>query len=119
MKTSRWWLPLLLVALVCVTADVRAQGYGSPVQQQHLEQVMRLFAANGLRQGGVSLDRYGRIELKGTYEDEREVDRAFSLAQTVVGVRWVSPVTPENIKVHEWERRLGSLFSRANVLQPA
>ena len=47
-----------------------------------------------------------------------QVDRAFSIAQTVVGVKWVSPVTPENIKVKEWERKLGSLFSRAAVLKP-
>ena len=50
-------------------------------------------------------------------EDEKQVDLAFSLAQTVVGVRWVSPVTPDNIKVKEWEKRMGSLFSRARVLK--
>jgi len=36
----------------------------------------------------------------------------------VVGVKWVSPVTPENIKVKEWEKKIGGLFSRAGVLKP-
>jgi uncharacterized caspase-like protein len=88
------------------------------VTDSHIQQINGLFAQNGVGGGFVVLDSYGRIELKGQYEDEIQVDRAFSLAQTVVGVKWVSPVTPEDIKVKEWEKRLGSLFSRAAVLKP-
>jgi uncharacterized caspase-like protein len=33
----------------------------------------------------------------------REVDLVFSIAQTVVGPRWVSPVIPEDIEVPEWK----------------
>jgi len=77
------------------------------VTDSHIQQINGLFAQNGVGGGFVVLDSYGRIELKGQYEDEIQVDRAFSLAQTVVGVKWVSPVTPEDIKVKEWEKRLG------------
>ena len=89
----------------------------TPVTDNHIKKVNALFEQNGVEKGYVALDQYGRLELKGQYSDEKEVDKAFSLAQTVVGIKWVSPVTPENIKVKEWERSLGSIFSRAKVLK--
>lgn len=110
-----------ILALICglTWATAFAQsGAPTPVTPAHLADVRTLFTQNGLAGAEVVLDAQGRIELKGAYADEREVDRAFSLAQTVVGVKWVSPITPENIKVKEWERKLGGLFSRANVITP-
>lgn len=108
---------VLLVAFVVCAAPL-APAEQSPVTDSHVDRINSIFRQNGIRAGSVVLDMYGRLELKGEYADEQEVDKAFSLAQTVVGVRWVSPVTPENIKVKEWERRLGGLFSRARVLKP-
>ncbi len=108
------WLIVAMTALVPVA--VMAQT--TSVTDSHIQQINGLFAQNGVGGGFVVLDSHGRIELKGQYEDDIQVDRAFSLAQTVVGVKWVSPVTPEDIKVKEWERKLGSLFSRAAVLKP-
>ncbi len=105
----------LIWLLACVPF---ARAEQSPLTEQHLAQVNSLFQRNNIARGFVGFDSYGRAELKGEYGDEREVDAAFSLAQTVVGVRWVSPVTPENIRVKEWEKRIGSLFSRARVLKP-
>ena len=90
-----------------------AQPFGlqSPVGEAHLQEVNHLFRASGVSEGYVTRDRQGRVELQGTYRDEQEVDKAFSLAQTVVGVRWVSPVTPQRIKVKEWEKCLARLLS--------
>lgn len=114
--TKRVAITLIVLAMAAlVPSAVMAQ---SAVTDAHIQQVNQLFAQNGVPNGRVVLDSHGRLELKGDYEDEFQVDRAFSLAQTVVGVKWVSPVTPENIKVKEWEKKLGSLFSRAAVLQP-
>jgi hypothetical protein len=107
-----WGLPLTLAL------PVAAQTERSPVTYQHLQIINEAFVRNRVSAGRVELDSYGRVELKGDYADEPEVDRAFSLAQVVVGVKWVSPVTPENIQVKTWEKRLGNLFARANVLQP-
>lgn len=114
-------IPFILICLIVamttlVPGAVKAQT--TSVTDAHIQQINGLFAQNGVGGGFVVLDAYGRIELKGQYEDDIQVDRAFSLAQTVVGVKWVSPVTPENIKVKEWEKKLGSLFSRAAVLKP-
>mgnify|MGYP001043024329 CR=1 FL=1 len=114
--TKRVAITLIVLAMAALAPGaVLAQ---SAVTDAHIQQVNQLFAQNGFPNGRVVLDSHGRLELKGDYEDEFQVDRAFSLAQTVVGVKWVSPVTPENIKVKEWEKKLGSLFSRAAVLQP-
>jgi hypothetical protein len=115
--------PARAVALIAIWVlalspgcDSGALAQQSPVTGQHTDYVNQLFRQNGIARGLAARDGQGRIELKGEYENEQEVDKAFSLAQTVVGIRWVSPVTPEGIRVKEWEKRLGSLFSRAKVL---
>ena len=108
----------LVLAVLFTTGHMPVDSRQSPVDNNHVLQTNKLLRENGIYNGFVIIDKFGRLELKGDYNDEREVDRAFSLAQTVVGVRWVSPVTPENIKVKEWEKRLGTLFERAKVLKP-
>jgi uncharacterized caspase-like protein len=108
---------LIVAVMALVPGAVMAQS--TSVTDAHIQQINQQFAQKGVPNGYVALDSYGRLELKGDYEDELQVDRAFSIAQTVVGVKWVSPVTPENIKVKAWEKKLGSLFSRAAVLQPS
>ena len=94
----------------------RGFAQSSPVTNGHLNAINNSFKQNRIANGFAELDSYGRVILKGGYEDDRQVDLAFSLAQQVVGVKWVSPVTPDNIKVKEWEKRIGSLFSRARVI---
>lgn len=109
-----WVMTLILLWLTVVgLLALQVQAQYSLVTQAHLQAIQRLFAQNGLTQGRVELDRFGRVTLKGEYQDERQVDLGFSLAQQVVGPRWVSPVTPENIKVEEWQKRVGSLFVEA------
>lgn len=116
-----WFLTFLVFASLLVfmagTGTIYAQS--TPVTDAHLNSINSSFKQNRISNGYAELDAYGRVQLKGGYDDEVQVDRAFSLAQTVVGVKWVSPVTPDNIKVKEWERRIGGLFSRARVLKEA
>jgi hypothetical protein len=108
---------LIIAVIALIPGAVAAQS--TYVTDAHIQQINQQFSQKGVPNGFVALDAYGRLELKGDYDDEMQVDRAFSIAQTVVGVKWVSPVTPENIKVKTWEKKLGSLFSRAAVLQPS
>ena len=118
-KTYIRCLMAVLVALAFLPLTIRpSRAERSPLTESHITAINTLFRQNHIAEGYVNLDRYGRAELKGEYADEAEVDRAFSLAQTVVGIKWVSPVTPENIKVKEWEKRLGRIFSRAKILKP-
>lgn len=115
MKQLRFFTLLVIFLSLLVTATGSQQ---SPVTDHHIAQINNLFIQHGIQKGFVAFDRHGRLELKGEYQDEKEVDRAFSLAQSVVGIRWVSPVTPENIKVKEWERQFSDLFKRSLVLKP-
>lgn len=114
-------LPALVVgpmAWAGLAGPAGAQTGNSPVTAHHLQAINAALARNGIGAGRAEFDAYGRVTLAGEYADEREVDRAFSLAQVEVGIRWVSLVTPERIRVKEWERRLGGLFARSSVIQP-
>ncbi|MFQ3573054.1 MAG: caspase family protein [Thermodesulfovibrionales bacterium] len=104
---------VLVLALISVTDSQQ-----SPVTETHIAHINNLFKQNNIAKAFVTYDKYGRLQLKGEYKDEKEVDIAFSLAQSVVGIRWVSPVTPENIKVKEWEKQLSKLFEFSTVIQP-
>ena len=95
----------MLFASICA-----ADAGDSPVTHEHLSMIKSLFHNNGLREATVQLDRFGRVRLSGQYKDSREVSLAFSLAQSVVGVKYTSPVTPENVKVREWAAKLSELF---------
>lgn len=108
------------VVLSAVTvAPVFSGQVPSPVTSGHLLMIESLFRNNRLHQAGVKLDPEGRVLLQGQYRDNREVSLAFSLAQSVVGVKWTSPVTPENIKVREWAQNLSKLFPTKAPAKPA
>jgi caspase domain-containing protein len=105
---------VLILSLGWLLSCTQTTGVSTPateVTKSYTSEINDLFKQNGINDGYVVLDKHGRVELQGIYRDEREVDLAFSLAQTVVGVKLVSPVTPENIKVKEWERCLERIFS--------
>ena len=82
-----------------------AEAAETPVRASHLQEIKRLFAAYGLAQADVSLDRSGRVVLKGGYQDREEVEVAHSIAQSVVGVNWTSVVAPENVRVANLQKR--------------
>ena len=71
---------------------------------EHVAEINKQFGKEGLGTANVILDRHRRIELHGRFENEDEVDKAFSIAQTVVGVKWVSPITPLDIRHKRWEQ---------------
>jgi len=102
---------IVLSLLLIGCASEQQRSFSTPVTQRHIEDINQRFQNAGIVQGYVVLDSQGRLELQGEYQYESEVDKAFSIAQTVVGVRWVSPVTPEHIKVTEWSQCLSNLFS--------
>ena len=124
-KHSLMWFFILVVTLTLLancapSVQHKTSSSGnSPVTESHISQINSLFQQNNISGGIVDLDQYGRIVLKGEYADGIEVEKAFSLAQTVVGIKWVSPVTPEQIKVKRWEQEVSNIFKRAAVIKPA
>lgn len=117
-SVMRDYFVLILCGIGLLFALSEVHAASTPVTDSHIAEINRAFRGAGISSGFVILDPHGRLELKGDYLDERQVDQAFSLAQQVVGVKWVSPVTPENIKVKEWEKKIGGLFRRATILKP-
>jgi uncharacterized caspase-like protein len=114
-RMTKLWYSVLLFLSISLLLPTYAMPdvIVSPVTSGHLLMIESLFSDNGLQDASVALDRYGRVELKGSYKNTREVSLAFSLAQSVVGVKWVSPVTPENIKIRQWAEGLAALFPKA------
>jgi len=109
----------IIFAVFVIILSLSSCAYLEPRQSVHpdaelikpyIPDINNLFIQNNLKNAYVEADNYGRIKLKGEYEDENQVDLAFSLAQTTVGIKWLSPVTPENIKVKTWEKELEKLF---------
>ena len=111
MRLARLALALVLGILVVGQTHAQTGTVRSPISPAHLTHIAQLFQGNGIRAGRAGLDRQGRVELQGQFENGREVDLAFSLAQTVVGVRWVSPVTPQNVRVKAWEDCLSRILA--------
>lgn len=107
MRLRATWLVAALLLVAGANPPAAAQ-----VTSEHVRYIESLFAQNGLIAARVNLDPRSRIRLAGSYRDEEQVSLAFSLAQQVVGVRWVSPVTPENIQVQGWEKKFGSALER-------
>jgi len=56
------------------------------------------FAAEGMQQASIEPEVDGRLRLTGQYKDRTQVQLAFNLAQQIVGVRWIAPTTPENVR---------------------
>lgn len=81
----------------------------SPLQS---EEVMRRFSNNGLPNARIHVDALGRLQLSGSYENEREVELAFSIARGVVGESSVSNVRPELIKQKDWEISASEGFAK-------
>lgn len=77
------------------------QGYTVP--EAFVERIRTEFKKNGLPNAQVMRDNVGRIRLIGNYRDEDEVDRAFVIVQSIVGLKSTSPFYPENIQEKRWE----------------
>lgn len=111
---------LALILLTGLGAPTQAQTplppSAGPLRVEHFDQIRALLLRYGLPRARIDMDRYGRVALKGEYEDREEVEIAHSIVQSVVGVHWTSMVTPENVRVTNLQKgarsALGELFAR-------
>lgn len=81
----------------------------SPVSEELCEKINELLHKEaGLLDAKIGFDVQGkgRLQLAGKYKDETEVEKAFAIAQAMVGSEWVSPVTPGHINVTDWQKCL-------------
>ncbi|MGO4330536.1 caspase family protein [Cupriavidus sp. 2TAF22] len=85
------------------------QGYNVP--EPLVATVRYELKRHGLPNAQVTRDSVGRIRLVGNYQDEDEVDRAFFIVQSIVGIKSTSPFYPESIKEKRWEVQAGQALA--------
>jgi len=70
------------------------------VKLEDCERISRLIKKAGVPGGFVGYDKSGRLKLKGSYQNEDQVDLAYMTALTVVGTSSmdISPVTPRDLQ---------------------
>lgn len=85
-------------ALACLAALAAAGAWAQAPDPSELRAIREGLAAAGLAEARIGQGADGRVTLAGSYRNRAEVLTAFSIAQQVVGVRWVAPTTPENIR---------------------
>ncbi|MCB1657077.1 MAG: hypothetical protein KDI39_02505, partial [Pseudomonadales bacterium] len=85
------------------------QGYQVP--QNLADAVQARLRAEGISQSVIGRDSVGRLKLNGVYRDEDEVERAFIITQSIVGIESTSPFYPESIQEKRWEREAGAALS--------
>ena len=78
--------------------------YSYDVPPELLQKIAVKFKQHGLNDAQVVRDQVGRVRLVGSYQNEQEVERAFVITQSIVGLKTTSPIYPENIKQRHWEK---------------
>lgn len=99
----------LTLALMSGCATKSMPGYqdtfkGYSVPESLVESIRARFKSAGLTGADVTRDSVGRIRLVGKYANEDEVDSAFVIVQTLVGLKASSPFYPRDVAERRWEQ---------------
>jgi len=92
--------------------DYQKTYFKQSIPQGKLEEVVRAFKGQGLTGADLITDNLGRAQLVGSYENEREVERAFSILGGILNADQVSKVRPANIKNLDWEIEASKEFAK-------
>jgi hypothetical protein len=109
MSNSYFRVFAVLVALLlggCAAKDLHGyqNTYYSYNVPEHLLEVIKLkLRQNGLTDARITRDSVGRVRLAGSYRNEDEVDRAFVIVQSIVGIKSTSPFYPDQVQEKRWE----------------
>lgn len=82
------------------------------IPQSKLDEAIRTFRSQGLIDAELITDNLGRAQLSGTYQNEREVDKAFSILNSIINADQISKVRPNKINNLDWEIEAGKEFAR-------
>lgn len=77
--------------------------HGYTVPQSLMDKIGARLQEEGLVNARVERDLVGRVKLAGSYRTEDEVDRAFLIVQSIVGLKSTSPFYPANIRQQRWD----------------
>lgn len=96
--------------------------YTYNVPEPLLDQIRQKFLQYGLPNARIARDNVGRVRLAGSYRNEEEVDKAFIIVQTIVGLKSTSPFYPDDVKEKRWDVAAGKAmenYAKANPAAPA
>lgn len=93
--------------------------HGYTVPDAQMDKITRSFREFGLVNARIMRDSVGRVRLVGSYKDEGEVDNAFIIVQSIVGIKSTSPFYPEQIEVKRWEIEAGKAVAERNKVERA
>lgn len=115
-KTTKFALISLVVAALAGCANQSMPGYQQVYQSYQipdtlLQSVQARLKAEGLTTAKVSRDSVGRLRLVGNYKNDDEVEKAFIIAQSIVGIKSTSPFYPEGVQQSTWNREASSALS--------
>ena len=112
-RSVLWGLALLLAGCAAqMHPDFENVYRRYDVPEELVAKVRENFRRYGLVAADVTRDRLGRLQLAGRYANEDEVDRAFVIAQNVVGLQATSMVYPTDVREKAWERSTSAAFER-------
>jgi hypothetical protein len=107
---TRMTRALMLLACMMLTACAASSlpgfqnaYYSYDVPQSLVDRIKVKFHEHGLERASVTRDNVGRIQLIGTYKNEDDVDKAFSIVQSIVGLKSTSPFYPQDVLQKRWE----------------
>jgi hypothetical protein len=108
-RTLRIIVGALALVLLSGCATKSMPGYqdtfkGYSVPESLVESIRARFKSAGLTGADVTRDSVGRIRLVGRYANEDEVDSAFIIVQTLVGLKASSPFYPQDVAERRWEQ---------------
>ncbi|RFP11305.1 MULTISPECIES: caspase family protein [unclassified Duganella] len=116
---ERTYKSLLILLLLLLTGCAASQMHGFEntyysynVPQLLLDKIALKLRQEGLVDARVGRDSVGRVQLAGSYQTEDEVDRAFVIVQSIVGLKSTSPFYPDNIRRKRWELEAGEQLAR-------
>ena len=116
LKTTKFSLIGLVVAALTGCANQSMPGYQQVYQSYQIpdtlmQSVQARFKAEGLTSAKVARDSVGRLRLVGNYQNDDEVEKAFIIAQSIVGIKSTSPFYPEGVQKSAWNRESATAVS--------
>lgn len=122
LKSSHQTLCLVGPLMLCGCAASQMHGFenayqGYSVPEPLVEQIRVELKKAGLVNAQIARDNVGRIRLTGSYRNEDEIDNAYIIVQSLVGLKSTSPFYPENIQEKRWEadaKRALAQFTRTS-----
>lgn len=77
--------------------------YAYNVPEPLMQSIQAKLRQHGVAGAAIKRDLVGRVQLVGSYANEDEVDRAFMIVQSVVGIKSTSPFYPAEVRVKRIE----------------